>query len=128
MSDVFVSYARSSEEQARQVEDALRNAGYGVWRDAELPAHRSYADVIEERLKAAKAVVVLWSEEAAKSHWVRAEADSARERGTLAQASVDGTIPPMPFNQIQCAALKGWAGESDHAGWQKLLASVADLL
>ncbi|HWI77076.1 MAG TPA: TIR domain-containing protein [Sphingomicrobium sp.] len=128
MSDVFVSYARSSEEQARQVEDALRNAGYGVWRDAELPAHRSYAEVIEERLKAAKAVVVLWSEEAAKSHWVRAEADSARESGTLAQASVDGTIPPMPFNQIQCAALKGWAGESDHAGWQKLLASVADLL
>ena len=128
MSDVFVSYARSSEEQARQVEDALRDAGYGVWRDAELPAHRSYADVIEERLKAAKAVVVLWSEEAAKSHWVRAEADSARESATLVQASVDGTVPPMPFNQIQCAALKGWAGESDHAGWQKLLASVADLL
>jgi adenylate cyclase len=128
MSDVFVSYARSSEEQAKQVEDALRNAGYGVWRDAELPAHRSYAEVIEERLKAAKAVVVLWSEEAVKSHWVRAEADSARESGTLAQASVDGTIPPMPFNQIQCAALKGWTGESDHAGWQKLLSSVADLL
>jgi adenylate cyclase len=128
MSDVFVSYARSSEEQARQVEDALRNAGYGVWRDAELPAHRGYAEVIEERLKAAKAVVVLWSEEAAKSHWVRAEADSARESRTLVQASVDGTVPPMPFNQIQCAALKGWTGESDHAGWKKLLASVADLL
>jgi adenylate cyclase len=128
MSDVFVSYARSSEEQAGQVEDALRNAGYGVWRDAELPAHRGYAEVIEERLKAAKAVVVLWSAEAAKSHWVRAEADSARESGTLAQASVDGTVPPFPFNQIQCAALKGWAGESDHAGWKKLLASVADLL
>jgi adenylate cyclase len=128
MSDVFVSYARSSEEQAMHVEQALRSAGYGVWRDAELPAHRSYAEVIEERLKAAKAVVVLWSEEAAKSHWVRAEADSAREAGTLVQASVDGTMPPIPFNQIQCAGLKGWKGESDHAGWQKLMASVADLV
>jgi adenylate cyclase len=128
MSDVFVSYARSSEGQAKQVEDALRNAGYGVWRDAELPAHRGYAEVIEERLKAAKAVVVLWSEEAAKSHWVRAEADSARESRTLVQASVDGAIPPIPFNQIQCAGLKGWEGESDHAGWKKLLASVADLV
>jgi adenylate cyclase len=128
MSDVFVSYARSSEEQARQVEDALRNAGYGVWRDAELPAHRGYAEVIEERLKAAKAVVVLWSEEAAKSHWVRAEADSARESRTLIQASVDGTVPPIPFNQIQFAALHDWGGESDHAGWKKLLASVADLV
>jgi len=128
MSDVFVSYARSSEEQAKQVEEALRCAGYSVWRDAELPAHRGYAEVIEERLKAAKAVIVLWSAEAAKSHWVRAEADSAREAGTLVQASVDGAAPPIPFNQIQFAALKGWTGESDHSGWKKLLASVAELL
>ncbi|HEU4810401.1 MAG TPA: TIR domain-containing protein, partial [Sphingomicrobium sp.] len=128
MSDVFVSYARSSEEQAMRVQQALRDAGYGVWRDDELPAHRSYADVIQERLNGAKAVVVLWSEEAAQSQWVRAEADSARGVGKLVQASVDGIIPPIPFNQIQCASLKGWAGESDHAGWQKLLASVAELL
>jgi adenylate cyclase len=128
MSDVFVSYARCSEDQARLVEEALRDAGYGVWRDAELPAHRSYAEVIEERLKAAKAVIVLWSEEAAKSHWVRAEADSARELATLVQASVDGTLPPMPFNQIQCADLKGWKGEIGHTGWKKLLASLSDLV
>ena len=50
-----------------------------VWRDDELPAHRAYAEVIEERLKSAKAVVVLWSAEAAKSQWVRAEADAARD-------------------------------------------------
>jgi adenylate cyclase len=128
VSHVFISYARSTEEQAIKVEKALRDAGYGVWRDAELPAHRSYADVIEERLKAANAVVVLWSTEAARSQWVRAEADAARELGTLIQATFDGATPPMPFNQIQCAALKGWSGESDHAGWQKLLASVSALV
>jgi adenylate cyclase len=128
MSHVFISYARSSEGQATQIEKALRDAGYGVWRDAELPAHRAYADVIEERLKSAKAVIVLWSAEAAKSHWVRAEADTAREAGTLVQASFDEATPPMPFNQIQCAALKGWSGEGDHAGWQKLLASVSELV
>jgi adenylate cyclase len=128
MSDVFVSYARSTEEEASRVERALRDCGYGVWRDSELPAHRTYADVIEERLKAAKAVVVLWSQEAVKSHWVRAEADAAREAGTLIQASVDGAIPPMPFNQIQCAGLKGWDGQKDHSGWQKLVASVSALV
>ena len=58
---VFVSYARSSEGQANRLAEALRGAGYSVWRDDELPAHRSYAEVIEERLKSAKAVVVLWS-------------------------------------------------------------------
>ena len=51
-----------------------------MWRDDELPAHRAYADVIEERIKGASAVVVLWSAEAAKSQWVRAEADTARPR------------------------------------------------
>ena len=127
MSDVFVSYARPHESQAKRVAEALRALGYNVWRDDELPAHRAYADVIEERLKSAKAVVVLWSGEAAKSQWVRAEADAARSAGTLVQARLDGDIPPMPFNQIQCADLGGWDGDESAPGWKKLLASVATL-
>jgi len=125
---VFVSYARSSEEVANRAAEVLRAAGYSVWRDDELPAHRSYAEVIEERLKSAKAVVVLWSAEAARSQWVRAEADTARGTGTLVQASVDGTLPPMPFNQIQCADLKDWDGNTASLGWQKLESSVAALV
>ena len=128
MADVFISYARSNEAEAKRAEEALRRSGYSVWRDDELPAHRSYADVIEERLKSAKAVVVLWSAEAARSQWVRAEADAARETGTLVQTSVDGTVPPMPFNQIQCADLKDWGGSTDHEGWRKLCASVVELV
>jgi adenylate cyclase len=127
MSDVFISYARSSEEQAKLVETRLRDAGYAVWRDAELPAHRSYADVIQERLNSAKAVVVLWSAEAAKSQWVRAEADTARELGTLVQARLDATVPPIPFNQVQCADLTEWNGDSDNHGWAKIHASVQAL-
>ncbi len=56
MSDVFISYARSTEAEAHKVAKALRALGYGVWRDDELPAHRSFSEVIEERLKSAKAV------------------------------------------------------------------------
>jgi len=128
MADVFVSYARTEEAMAERVADALRADGYEVWRDDQLPAHRAYADVIEERLKAAKAVVVLWSAEAAKSQWVRAEADAARAWGTLVQATSDSSIPPLPFNQIQCADLTGWDGSGDAAGWRKLRNSVAVLV
>ena len=103
--DVFISYARPSEEEAHRIAEQFRRDGFSVWRDDELPAHRAYSDVIEERLKSAKAVVVLWSAESANSHWVRAEADTAREAGTLVQATLDGALPPMPFNQIQCADL-----------------------
>src|SRR3954471_7665371 len=111
MAEVFVSYARTEEATADSVANALRAEGFAVWRDDQLPAHRAYSEVIEERLKSAKAVVVLWSAEAARSQWVRAEADSAREACTLVQASLDGSLPPMPFNQIQCADLKGWNGD-----------------
>ena len=127
MADVFISYARSTSVQAGQIADALRVLGYDVWRDDELPAHRAYADVIEERLRAAKAVVVIWSAEAVKSQWVRAEADLARQQGTLVQLRIDAALPPLPFNQIQCADVSdwGWAGESP--GWRKVLGSIADL-
>ncbi|MFL6776533.1 MAG: TIR domain-containing protein [Sphingomicrobium sp.] len=126
MADVFVSYARPDEPRAERVAEALRAEGYAVWRDDELPAHRAYAEVIEERLGTADAVVVLWSLDAAKSQWVRAEADAARSAAKLVQATLDGTVPPLPFNQIQCADLAGWSsGECN--GWRKLVTSVAAL-
>jgi adenylate cyclase len=123
---VFVSYARPDEPHAERVAAKLRAKGYEVWRDAELPAHRAFSEVIEERLRDARAVVVLWSDAAAKSQWVRAEADTARNSAKLIQAQLDGVLPPIPFNQIHCADLREWDG-SDTAGWRKLLASIAAL-
>src|SRR5690349_6542491 len=100
MSDVFISYARENAAVAQQVAEALRGLGFAVWRDDEIPAHRAYAEVIEERLHAAKAVVVIWCERAARSEWVRSEADRAREARKLVQLNVDGVRLPMPFDQI----------------------------
>ncbi len=128
MAEVFISYARSTAGQAEKVAQALRELGHDVWRDDQLPAHRPYADVIEERLRAAKAVLVLWSAEAVKSQWVRAEAEVGREAGTLVQASLDGTSPPLPFSQIQCAVLSGPAPGKETAGWRSILASLSELL
>ena len=128
MADVFISYARADQPTAARVAKALGTAGFKVWWDADLPAHRAYAEIIERNLAEAKAVVVLWSKTAAKSQWVRAEADVARNAGKLVQGLVDGTMPPLPFNQIQCADLKGWRGGTANAGWAKLQASVAALV
>lgn len=128
MSEVFVSYARSTQDQARLIATALRAEGCEVWLDDALPAHRAYADVIEERLRGAKAIVVIWSSDAVKSQWVRAEADFARKAGTLVQLSIDGAIPPLPFNQIHCAQLAGWDGDSNAIGWRNILDSIRDLI
>lgn len=128
MADVFISYARDDEPVARRLAKAFAAAGHDVWWDAQLPAHRAYSDEIERNLRAARAVVVLWSSRSANSQWVRAEADFARNAGKLVQAQLDDSLPPLPFNQIQCADLRGWRGSDRHAGWAKLRASAEALL
>ena len=127
MSDVFISYARPNAAFARRVAEALRAEGLEVWWDDELPTHRAYYEVLEEKLRAATAVIVIWSKEAVDSQWVRAEADLARGLKTLVQVSADGSAPPMPFNQIQCARLKGWRGSAQSAEWRKVVSSIAAL-
>src|SRR5665213_3160768 len=128
MSDVFISYARSTAKAAQAVAGALRSQGYGVWLDDEIPAHRAYAEVIEERLRAANAVVVIWSADAVKSQWVQSEADRAREEGKLVQLTVDGARLPMPFDRVQCADLSGWTGDTQAPGWRKVASSIAELI
>jgi len=127
MSDIVISYARETEAQAQRVEQALRALGYDVWRDDQIAAHREFGAEIEERLTGAKVVLVLWSADAAKSTWVRSEASRARAMGKLAQLTLDKAPLPIPFDQIQCANLVGWAGEAEHAGWRKVMSSISEL-
>ena len=113
---VFISYAQSTEAGAHKIGEALRALDYGVWRNDDLPANLDYAGVIGKRLRAAKAVVVVWSAEAVKSQWVRAEADLAREAGTLVQLSLDGAVPPQPFDRTPVRTPGGLERRSRCAG------------
>jgi len=128
MSDVFISYASQNEAKARQVAEALRAQGLSVWRDEDLPPHRPFSDVIEERLREAKAVLVVWSAAAVASQWVRAEADFARNATKLVQVSIDGALPPLPFNQIHSADLSNWRGDVRDPHWLTVVDSIAALV
>jgi TolB-like protein len=128
MSEIFISYERGATTLvAQRIVESLRRVGYLVWWDEDLPAHRSFSEVLDERLRAATVVLVVWSEAAARSLWVRAEADFALSHDKLVQASADSALPPIPFNQIQCARLQDWAGDPEHPEWQRILASLRDL-
>ena len=127
MTDVFISYARGEVQRAEQVVAALRELGYEVWRDDEIPPHRDYTEVLSERIDAARAVLVLWSPAAAKSQWVRSEADRARAQAKLVQAMLAPVRLPMPFDQIQCEDLSAWQGDSLAPAWRKLVASLAEM-
>lgn len=128
MADVFISYARSSAARAQAVARSLGLLGYDVWIDDALPSHRSFAEVIEEQIADARAVLVIWSHDAVRSEWVRSEANHAREAKKLVQAAVEKTRLPMPFDQLHCADLSQWSGESDHPAWLSVLSSLAQLV
>jgi hypothetical protein len=127
MVDLFISYARADRELVRRLAEAVTALGYAVWWDKELPAHLSYGEVITQKIGEAKATLVVWSRDSAASEWVRAEADMARNQKKLIQTAIDDCTPPLPFNQIQYAALGDWTGEADHSGWRKVRTSLAAL-
>lgn len=128
MADVFISYARSTEQCARAFADVIEADGYSAWYDGRLPAHRTYGDVIQEQIDAAKAVLVIWSKEAVRSQWVRSEADRGRHNGTLVQVRIEECALPMPFDQIQCPVLENWSGDRSHPGFHVVRNSLAALL
>jgi hypothetical protein len=127
MVDVFLSYSRKDKDVVARLARAIEDEGYDVWWDAELPPHQSYGDVITGKITEAKAAIVVWSDSAAASEWVRAEADMARNQRKLVQTALGDIMPPLPFNQIQYADIGDWQGEDDHPSWRKVKASLADL-
>ena len=101
MASVFLSYDREDAAQARSISHALKKAGHEVWWDRHITGGAQYSKEIEAALKAADVVVVLWSERAVESAWVRDEATAGRDSGRLVPVRLDGIEPPLGFRQYQ---------------------------
>jgi heme-degrading monooxygenase HmoA len=123
MADVVICYAPENEATLRQLTDAVAREGYDVWHgDSAAP------DVsVTDEVAAAKAVIVIWSEAAAASEWVKAEANVARGLKKLVQVSADGRPPPIPFDRAQMISVLTWRGEEDHPAWRSIKAGIEAL-
>lgn len=110
MAGVFLSYDHDDAKKARQIALELERAGHQVWWDLHVRGGAQFSKVIEEALKVADAVVVLWTVAAVESPWVRDEATVGRDSGRLIPVSLDGTQPPLGFRQFQTIDLSGWSG------------------
>lgn len=97
MADVFVSYSRVDREIAQRVADLLEDSRISVWWDTSLIPGDQFRDVIESELNACYAAIVLWSDAARASDWVKDEAERAKRQQKLIQITTDGTEPPMGF-------------------------------
>ncbi len=125
MADVFLSYAREDAVRARQVAQALEQAGLEVFWDNEIPPGATWADHIELKLSQCKALIVLWSKDSTKSQSVREEARLARDKGVLIPVSMDGSTPPFGFGEVQTADLSHWTGDLSDPGWRRVVDAVS---
>ena len=123
MASVFLSYDREDAATAGAVARALEKAGHSVWWDRQIAGGSEYSREIEQALRDAEAVVVLWSAKSVQSPWVRDEAASGRDRGRLVPVRLDATDPPLGFRQYQTVDLR--RGRIGKAQQQALFHAVA---
>ena len=127
MASVFLSYDREDADKARAIATALEKAGHEVWWDLHVRGGAQFATVIEEALKAAHAVVVLWSVRSVESAWVRDEAAAGRDSGRLIPVALDGAGSPIGFRQFQTIDLSGRKGRRWSQHFDELLNAIRDL-
>jgi adenylate cyclase len=128
MADVFISYARSDKALVAPLVTAIEAQGWTVWWDPEIDAGQQFDDQIERELKAAKAVLVVWTPTSAASRWVRGEAREAADRGTLVPVRFAGASLPMDVRAIHTTDLDGWGEDPKSAAFQALLRSLGAMI
>jgi tetratricopeptide (TPR) repeat protein len=109
MADIFICYSSQRRDLTRDLENRLRAEGYdSIWWDRELNPNAEFGPQIEEALKAAKVVIVIWTPEAVASAYVCAEArHAANDRKLVSVRTPDtpyNTIP-KPFGEYHIAEL-----------------------
>lgn len=103
---------------------AFEAEGLSVWWDVGLRTGEAYDEVTESALRAAKAVVVLWSKKSVASRWVRAEATLAHRNKTLFPCMIEACDRPIMFELTQTAELTHWNGDNSDPAWRLFLADL----
>ena len=125
MAGVFVSYAREDAAKAKVIARELEQAGFDIWIDQRISSGSEYSREIEEALRNASAVVVLWSKHSVDSAWVRDEAAEGRDSGRLIPIAIDALRPPIGFRQFQATDMSRWSGRGRPKQIDEIIAAVA---
>lgn len=122
---VFLSYSNQDKDAAERLAAVLTARGLPVWWDTDIPVGVHYPQVIEDALKGAGCVVVLWSRHSSGSRWVRNEADWGAESGSLVPVRIDDTEIPWEFRNFQTLDLSGWKGATADPVLDRLVEGIA---
>ena len=101
--DVFLSYAREDLSTVKALVSEIEAEGLTVFWDRHIQLGQQWSDVLDQALREARVVIVIWSKASVKSTWVKAEATEAMALGRLVPLRIDNAAIPMPFGQVQTA-------------------------
>jgi TIR domain len=108
VSDIFISYSKADREKVMMLAAYLESEGWSVWWDTSLGVGDTYRDEIMTQLVAARATIVLWTQNSIRSDFVRAEAGRAKADGKLIpvkESDVAYRDIPLPFGEQHCVDL-----------------------
>ncbi len=125
MADIFLSYARENESQARRLATGLVSRGWSVFWDRRIPHGKDFNAYIEAQLRDARCIVVLWSSAAIASQFVRDEAAEGLTDGRLVPCLIETVKPPLGFRQLQTANLTDWLAGASHDEFERFTQSIA---
>lgn len=128
MSDVFISYSREDLERVRSLVALLEKGGLTVFWDQEIRKGELWRRKVEDELRAAKCVVVLWSRHSVRSDWVADEAEEGKRRGTLVPVKIDDVETPLGFGGLQFAAITQWPPSNRHPEVIRVLQAVSEIV
>src|SRR5580692_11638042 len=127
MVDVFISYCREDRVRCRRIHEKLKALDLDVWFDTHLVPGRKFDRQIEQVLRSAKAVLVLWSAASVESDWVREEAAKGQARDVLAAIRLAPCDPPLGFGATHYEDIYNEDFPDDDAAWLKIVQRIAGL-
>ena len=111
MYTVFMSYKRGADtERAKVVRAKLEDVQVKVFQDIDMAAGAAVSHILDAQLRSALAVLVLWTRESTKSHWVEGEALRGLDRKVLVTAVFDQIAPSEAARSLQWGAHAGPVG------------------
>ena len=128
MADIFISYSSPDRPKAKALAEAIQQQGWSVWWDRKIPFGKSFDQVIEQELEAARCVVVVWTNASIASDWVKTEAAEGARRHVLLPVFMDEVKIPLEFRRLQAANLTNWQAGSPNSEFEQLMRHVTEML
>lgn len=117
--DVFIAYAPEDRDMAALVTRRLRALKFKV-RFSKNQEDPVFDDKDARDALRSQSMLVLWSEAALQSDWVRAAASIGHSReGTLVETALDDVTPYEPFQNSRRFDLSGFTSRTTVEGWYK---------